>query len=428
MEKFKDLGARIEDLWRDLDYNEEVFPALAAEALKKADLPSKVSAWEIVEWTLEQSELPRQKDPRASFAEPPITLFVAPRFYIDAYFWLEGTTSIHQHSFCGAFQVLLGSSIHSWYEFDKRESVNSFLEIGDMQLKICQLLSVGNVQEIFPGRQYVHSLFHLDQPSVTIVIRTDRSPLFLPQFSYYKPFLAADPFYEHETTARKQQTIVALFRSKHPDTDRMIADLLKRSDLHTSFLILGTVRDWLKGDRMDDLFGISGQIDRFKELLSITRERHGEKGEVLAQVFERQAMQDEILKRRQVLTDPEHRFFLALLLNVDGKGNIFHLISQRFADTDPIEKILDWTLDLSQTRVVGASSQNALGLENFDSLDLQILEYILRGVDDGDMPAKLREEQSGERAEDLVGQLDARLEKLRLAPIFRPLFSSETDL
>lgn len=425
MKIFQHLGESIENLWRDLDYNEEVFPALAAEALKKADLPSKVSTWEIVEWTLGQSELPRQKDPRASFAEPPITLFVAPRFYIDAYFWLEGTTSIHQHGFCGAFQVLLGSSIHSWYEFDKRESVNSFLEIGDMRLKICQLLSVGDVQEIFPGRQYVHALFHLDQPSVTIVVRTDKSPLFLPQFSYYKPSLAADPFYEHETTSRKQQTIVALFRSKHPDTDRMIAELLKRSDLHTSFLILGTVRDWLKGDRMDDLFGTSGQIGRFKELLSITRERHGEKGDELARVFERQAMQDEILKRRQVVIDPEHRFFLALLLNVDGKENIFHLISQRFADTDPVEKVLDWTLDLSQTRVVGASAQNALGIEGFDSLDLQLLEYLLRGVDEADMPARLREEET---AEELVGQLNARLIKLRSAPIFKPLFATETDI
>ncbi len=103
MELFTKLGKEIEDIWRDANYNEELFPAIAADALRKAGLPAKVSAWEIVEWTLLQDELPRQKDVHANFGDPPITLFVAPRFYIDAYFWIDGTTAIHQHGFCGAF-------------------------------------------------------------------------------------------------------------------------------------------------------------------------------------------------------------------------------------------------------------------------------------------------------------------------------------
>jgi hypothetical protein len=53
-----------------------------------------------------------------------------------------------------------------------------------MSLKVCELLNVGDVQEIQAGRQYIHSLFHLDQPSATIVIRTEKSPLYLPQFAY----------------------------------------------------------------------------------------------------------------------------------------------------------------------------------------------------------------------------------------------------
>lgn len=428
MELFQKLGCEIEERWRAQNYNEEIFPSLAAAALKSSDLPAKVSAWEIVEWTLKQVELPRQKDPRATFAEPPITLFVAPRFFIDAYIWLEGTTSIHQHSFCGAFQVLLGSSIHSWYEFDRQEAVNSFLEIGDMRLKLCQLLEVGDVQEIQAGRQYVHSLFHLDQPSVTIVVRTDRSPLFLPQFSYYKPSLAADPFYEHETTTRKLQTITALFRAKHGETDRLIAELLARSDFHTSFLILRTVHDWLKSDHLNELFDIAGPAERFERFLDLVRGRHGDKAGVLSEVFAREEMVGEIMKRRSVVTNPEHRFFLALLLNVDGKENIFQLIAQRFPDMDPVEKILDWTLDLAQTRVVGMKMQNALGIAEFDNLDLQVLEYLLRDIHENDMAGKLLEEHGEEHAADLIGKLDEKIRKIREAVIFRPLFARETNL
>jgi hypothetical protein len=269
MELFQNVGEKLEKAWRAKDYDETVFPAMAADALKNADLPSKVSPWEVIEWTLQQSELPRQKDVQARFGEPPITLFVAPRFHIDVYFWFEGTTSIHQHAFCGAFQVLEGSSIHSWYEFEKRDAVNSFCEIGEMSLRVCQLLEVSAVQEIRPGRQYIHSLFHLDQPSVTIVIRTDKSPLFLPQYDYQKPCLAVDPFYEHESTTKKLQSIAALFRAHHPDADRMISNLLDTADFHTAFLVLRTARSMLAGNRLHEVFNISTPQDRFANLVQL---------------------------------------------------------------------------------------------------------------------------------------------------------------
>ena len=135
MELFHKLGVEIEEIWREKNYNEELFPAVAADALKRAELPSMVTAWDVLEWTIKETELPRQRDVPGRFGEPPITIFSGPRFHIDVYFWFHGTTSTHQHSFCGAFQVMHGSSIHSWYEFDLKEKVNSFCEIGEMRLK-----------------------------------------------------------------------------------------------------------------------------------------------------------------------------------------------------------------------------------------------------------------------------------------------------
>jgi hypothetical protein len=141
MEDFTKLGDRLEAEWRAADYDENVFPSLAAEGLRAACLPQKYTAWQVLEWTLEQTELPKQRDLPGRFGEPPITIYSAPRFHIDVYFWFHGTTSTHQHSFCGAFQVMHGSSIHSWYEFDLKEKVNSFCEIGEMRLRTCDLLN-----------------------------------------------------------------------------------------------------------------------------------------------------------------------------------------------------------------------------------------------------------------------------------------------
>src|SRR4030095_11070923 len=97
--------------------------------------------------------------------DPPITLFSGPRFYIDIYFWLDGMTSIHQHSFAGAFHVILGSSLHSQYGFELKQTINAHLASGEITLQGVQLLEKGETRMILPGQQFIHSLFHLDRPT-----------------------------------------------------------------------------------------------------------------------------------------------------------------------------------------------------------------------------------------------------------------------
>jgi hypothetical protein len=419
MEIFQKLGAELEEIWRKQNYNEEIFPKLAADALAAADLPSKVSAWEVIEWTLKQSELPKQKDPKANFGEPPITLFAAPRFYIDVYFWLNGTTQIHQHGFCGAFQVLLGSSIHSWYEFERTESINSFLETGEMSLKVCELLKVGDVKEIRAGRQYIHSLFHLDQPSATIVVRTEKSPLHLPQFSYHKPYIALDPFFDDESTVKKLQSLGPLFQINHPDTDRLIKDLLDGADFQTSFAVLSTIHSHMSGSLLGELFNLEGPAARFANFLSIVKQRHGAKAGRLEKVFEHRDRVNDLVRRRSFVTNSEHRFFFALLLNIDERDRILDLVKSRFPDADPIEKILDWTYDLAQTRVVGVNIPNALGIEGFHDIDLSIVEHLLRGKSESETLEALRNEYGKEKAE----TASAKVRRIRESTIFRSLLA-----
>ncbi|PYT00102.1 MAG: hypothetical protein DMF63_09040 [Acidobacteria bacterium] len=419
MELFQKLGAEIEEIWREQNYNEEVFPKIAAEALARADIPSSVSAWDVIEWTLDQNELPRQKDPQGSFGDPPITLFVAPRFYIDVYFWLNGTTQIHQHGFCGAFQVMLGSSIHSWYEFERTEAVNTFIETGEMTLKVCELLKVGDVQEIRAGRQYIHCLFHLDQPSATIVVRTDKSPLYLPQFSYQKPNIAIDPFFDHESTSKKLQALAPLFQVNYPETDRLINKLLEASDFQTSFSVLSTIHNHLSGTFLGDLFNLEGPAARFANFVSIVKGRHGLKAERLDEVFQHRDRLNDLVRRRGFVTNPEHRFFFALLLNVDSRDRILSLVKSRFPDADPIEKILDWTYDLAQTRVVGVNTPNALGIEGFDDVDLSIVEHLLRGKSEKETLDALVSEYGNEKSEGS----DAKIRRIRGSVAFSSLLA-----
>jgi hypothetical protein len=422
MDIFRTLGTELEDAWRAANYDEALLPSLAADALRRADIPTKTTVWEVVEWALGEIELPRQRDINANFGDPPITVYSGPRFHVDIYFWFQGTTSIHQHGFCGAFQVMHGSSIHSWYEFQCEKRINIFTEIGTMSLKTCELLSVGDVQEILGGRAYIHSLFHLEQPSATIVIRTDRSPIDLPQYNYHKPKLAIDPFFDQDTITKKTQLAAALIRAKNPDADRMIAGWLENCDFQTTFNLLSSLRHLLQANQMDQLFKLAEPGARFEAMMAVAEKRHGDDISVLRDVFAHQDMLGEIMNRRGYVTDPEQRFFMALLLNVNGQEQILRLIKQRFPETDPLDKVLDWTFDLANTRIVGLEQSNALGIPDFGDIDLFVFEQILRGTTGAAIEDALRS-QYGESASEPVKTVAEKEARIREAVIFRPLLT-----
>ncbi len=418
MEIINELGNHVEQIWREKNYHEDLFPAIAAQALREFDVPNNLSVWDIATWTLEQTELPQQQDLPARFSDVPITIARFPRFHIDVYYWYDGTTAIHQHGFCGAFQVFEGSSLHSNYEFAVAEKLNFFAEIGEVKLNQVQLLNKGDVREIDGGRKFIHSLFHLDQPSVTLILRTHRTPLNLPQFSYRKPTLAIDPFFDDPNIVKKLQVATMLLRMKRDDADAQIAELLENSDLQTSISILSNIRHQLSNNSVEQLFNVSQ--NRFGALIEVVRNKHGKLADSLPQIFAEEQKIEEIAGRRSLITDAEHRFFLALLMNVDEKTLIFKLIKERFPDADAIEKILDWTFDLSATKIVGSNLPNALGIENFDDHDSMALEFSLKNLSNAEIADVLTKDYGLEHTEDWLNNLPNRREKLAQSIILRP--------
>jgi hypothetical protein len=151
-------------------------------------------------------------------------------------------------------------------------------------------------------------------------------------------------------------------------------------------------------------------------MLDIVVKRHPQAGDILTAVFERSDMLDDIVKRRGYVTDAEHRFFMALLLNVDGRERILSLIEHRFPDFDPIEKILDWTFDLSQTRIYGIDNSNALGIPEFGDAEMFAMEDLLKGkMDDEVKAAYIAANPDGDPV------VTGAIQKLRESIIFRPL-------
>jgi len=422
MQIFQELGELLESRWRRENYSEGLFPELAATALTESDLPAKVDPWEIIRWVQSAPALPDQKDVEGRFGDPPITLFAGPRFYVDVYFWLDGTTSIHQHAFTGAFQVLLGSSIHSRYSFNEKQIINEHFSIGELQLEEVQLLQKNDVRLIKPGRNFIHSLFHLDRPSATITVRTEHTPSSALQWDYRKPYFATDPFFRNQVMAKKLQTIGLLLGMKHKDADAMIGDLVCASDFHTAYFGLENTFHQLKSNQMDSLFGLSTGNDRFSAILERARTVHGELIDLLVPVLEEQVRQHDVVMRRRSITGEEHRFFLALLLNVPSREKILELVKSRFPESDPVEKILDWVEELSQTRVLGSKEANAMGIEGFSDEHIFVLEQLLRGraVDE---IKKLINTDDFKAFAGLDGKLDTLAKELQRSALFNRMLS-----
>lgn len=423
MEEFQKLGALVESRWKAENYNEQLFPDIAAQALAESDLPERVDPWEIIRWVHTAASLPEQRDVEGRFGNPPITLFSGARFYIDIYYWLDGTTSIHQHSFTGAFQVLLGSSIHSRYSFREDRIVNEHFSVGQLTLEDVQLLQLKDVRKIQAGRNFIHSLFHLDRPSATITIRTEHTPSASVQYDYRKPHIALNPFFKNALLTKKLQTVGLLLGMKHKEADAMIGELVCASDFHTAYFILAETFQQLQGNEMDSLFGLSTGKDRFKGILERCKATHGDLTDLILPTLEEQERQSSIIQRRGTITTEAHRFFLALLLNVPNRQKILELVQQRYPDQDPVETILDWVEELGRTRVLGSKETNALGMPEFNDSYVFVLECLLQGLNLAEISQRATAQYPPANAAELITQIPALAETLRGATLFKALLA-----
>jgi hypothetical protein len=418
MQPFIDLGVVIESRWRDKNYDENVLPCIAANELAEADLPNRTDPWDIVRWVHTTTNLPHQVDLPGKFGNPPITIFTGPRFHIDVYYWLDGTTSIHQHAFSGAFQVLLGSSVHSKYEFKEKREINPHLLIGDVLLKHVSLLEKSDIEEIQSGSRLIHSLFHLDRPSATIVIRSNHAPGAAVQFQYLKPSIAIDPFFEDPWMTRRVQTVSLLLATEHPKSDKMIYDLLDIADFHTTFAVLETVFRFLGRNDLEELFNVSKTGDRFQAILNRARLRHGELVDVLPAVFNEKQRQRDIVKRRGMVERADHRFLLALLLNVPKRMRVLDLVKQRFPEKEPVELVIDWVRELGKIKIFGSPEPNVLGINAIDDAYLEVLAGLLRGLSAREIKT-LRDNESAQRS------TDEMITDIKASPLFKAILTEE---
>jgi hypothetical protein len=399
-----ELGECIDRDWFRYDYADEAFAPLAARVLIESNFLCEWPTSELNEWFLREPRLPDQAF--RDFGQPALTIFQGYKFYIELLYWLDSTTAIHQHSFAGAFGVLSGSSLHSRYHFECQDRASSELVFGTLSLKSTELLGRGDVREIHPGDRLIHSTFHLERPTLTLVIRTQSIPRFQPQYSYRRSGLGYDPFFAPEPFTTRLRLLKSLRDVDDPAFWRLATDLLTVGGPWMTLSILNLAHS-------------SSSCREWLDLISLVRKRHGERVDVFLAIFEERAREQNIIARRRDVRKPDHRFFLALLLNLSNRNAIFRMITERHPDCDAEQMTLRWVSELA--------AEHKIGLE-FDPLSLKMLHYSLRNLSLFDFKRGLTSVFGASQVIEENDKLQRLWEELHESSLLQPLFVVEDEI
>jgi predicted metal-dependent enzyme (double-stranded beta helix superfamily) len=329
---FTDMGRKVQERWKLANFSLEAFPALADAVLREMPPALHVGLPDLMrEFLLNDDQVTQSQ---SGFGQPEIVAFHDARFYIQLLFWMDGTTDIHQHEFSGAFHVMHGSSIHALYDFTDEQRVTPHLRVGELRMREIELLEQGRTVRIVSGSSTIHSLFHLDTPSVTVVVRTQHDPGTGPQFNYLPPHVAMDPVHADTLTLRRKQLLDVLEQTESEAYAGLVGEMLAGLDFERGFFILQNSMA-----RLHDL-GL------WEEMLAGFEQKHGSLAAGVGATLREGVRRDVIKSMRGAIAEPEHRFFLALLMNVTRRADLLALVAGRFPELPAEETVMRWAEEL----------------------------------------------------------------------------------
>lgn len=195
IDSLRRLAARIDREWKSAGSKVSAFPAIAARVLSDAQPHRQYDLGALAGWTLSRRTFPPACNPFGPSGPPAFTIWSGGGFFANVYAYTTPEVVIHDHDFAGAFINLSGRTIHATYEFAGAERVAPEVHLGGLALHEVELVGPGDVRRIDPGRKFIHQVWHVDQPTVVLVIRT--GPLPAParrQFQYLHAGFATEVF------------------------------------------------------------------------------------------------------------------------------------------------------------------------------------------------------------------------------------------
>jgi hypothetical protein len=341
---FDRLGREVSDGWTRRGRGFDSLAEVSEEALLKVDLPAGLDAALILEMAARSSDLPAQSHASDPFGQPPLVLHREADFFVLALTWMDGTTAIHEHGFAGAFMILEGMSLHVVHDFMMSSSfADGRLAVGQLETRQPEVLRKGMARRIDAGGDFIHALFHLEQPTVTVVVRNTTCGLRRPQYSYRPPGLAWDGLFFDKTWTKRIQSVDTLKRLRPEAAWSLTRELVSEATIWEAYMLLD---HWCLQNGWDD---------RAAELAERLASRVSDLRPVLAPGLAYDAGVRRILVRRGLLKELHQRLLLALLANLPQAAAVVAVMRELFPGKPPAPLLLDWVEELSSPSLRGVS-------------------------------------------------------------------------
>jgi len=362
LDYFRQLGDLVDQRWTAQGRQGPQLVGTATAALTDLPTPGALNPQVVLNLLTAGADLPKQRASSDVFGQPPTVMYRSENFEIQAITWMEGTTSTHQHGFDGAFRVVWGSSLHIGYTFDQQESMaEGHLVTGQLAMIEPEILWPGDVRPIVAGPDFIHTLFHLERPSMTIVVRNGSSGLPFPQYDYRPPGLGFDVLEKDDRFQMRMRGMHTLHRLDPVGAAAAARDLTKSEDLWTAFRVCD---EWALA------YGESADLSNLIELLA---GRAGVFEELLPPMYAEQVRRGRLLARRGLLRESRHRLFMALIVNLPDRASIHRAMAQLFPGQDPSQLIVDLVEELASPEYRGISGLS-LGADELAMLTSQLHE------------------------------------------------------
>ncbi|MBG6143386.1 hypothetical protein IWQ51_001505 [Labrenzia sp. EL_142] len=300
------LAEQVSNEWEKSGFACAALPSIAARHLS-GDLGFDIT--DIINTIAKSSDLPNQRRADQNFGQPGVTLFSDERFEIEVLFWHTATPAIHEHGFAGAFRLLSGRSVHCRYGFDVKDKHDGVIT-GQLNRRDITLLHPGQGIEIPRGEALIHSVFHVDNPSVSLVLRTHQSGT--RELTYLPPGVAYDTRARSAALHKRLQLLDMLATTGHPKYAQTMETLLGRGSLNDA--LAGLIR--VGGHNVDNAqFAAAEDIvrARFADFAGLPTVIAGAREE---------RRRCQLVLQRHVMEKPESRIFLAMLLGCETREQL----------------------------------------------------------------------------------------------------------
>jgi hypothetical protein len=258
------------------------------------------------------------------------------------------------------------------------------MSVGNVRMKRIEILETGRTVPIASGHQTIHSLFHLDSPSVTVVVRTQHDPKAGLQFNYLPPHIAIDPLFSDGLTTRRRQLLDVLEQVEDTGYAQVVMEMIADLDFERGFHVLRHSMDYLQ------------RLGKWGAATKAFKKKHGALATGVPATLQEEVRRSVIKGLRTLITEPEHRFFLALLMNAPTRADLLALVSQRFPKEAPAAVVLRWAEELTEISEQGVTILDASFPETLEveseaqpELFLSALRYFMK--QDKTRPALMRD-------------------------------------